>query len=1368
MPAKKSLYKTLAGAKTAIQRLGIKSCPDYKARHKEDPRLPSSPNNVYADEWISWYHLFEKEKPKKYSALDEVKLAVQALGIKSSSAYTKRYKEDPQLPCSPPDEYPEEWVSWYALFGKTKPTNKYPLLIQAKASVRKLGINNSRAYRLRWQDDPRLPANPYIDYADEWISWYDFCGHERPIEKYLTLAEACAAIARLSIWTVDQYATDHHKDPKLPADLRFYPEFKGWPEVVGKSRFKPFYPTITDASRAALAIGIDSYKKYHGLKRYKEDPRLPANPQIVYPEWLGWKHFFGTERSTPVYESYEAASAAAVSLGIQYGSEYFNRHHEDPRLPLHPKTKYKKQWKGWTEFLYPGKTKKPYETFEEARAAARSMKCNSREDYRHLQKNDWRLRIDPPSYYPDDWTSWKDYLDLAQQYDTLEEVRIAAKKLGITSKRKYTLNRHKDPRLPCSPEQFKNEWRSWVHFLLPTKYCCLDDIKEAVAKLDIKNSQDYRNRYKNYPPLPANPDRIFREEWKSWYDLCDIRGFYTYQEAISRIQPLNLKSLKAYKAHVKNSGDDRLPLTPDKVYHKDWSTTCAFLGKPEPFTENSIAADHVKWHQDLGRFMKQARGGRTKHLSICRFIATYIQSNKLGATPFDFLSNQAVELQHFKNHLTATTPSSQKRQYVRAINEFLHFIIREDFTTENEVTGKVKVKKGISNPLRGSELEYAGPTNETGLGESSKPALAYQYVVAMQQWITPDNATNFSELTHLHRFDADWVEVDVNTFPLDPKDPDLITRWIGGKFKVWFPMYWMQVLTLVSVPSRGRQIAYCDSGEGDAYVPILQGNGLIWQKNESPLSGLTKDQGFIKRYPGDHCGMHVTSNKTGIGYRGYSAPWIPPHLAHWIIKLRQWQEKYNPITRPMPWIECTRTNLNESQRLAKGANCFLFRLFGAEEPGAPTNVLTRRLAAALFYSQPRDLLLAKRSGPPEKLACYSSIYTPHSMRVSLITAYVHEFGLPIEITMKIAGHSSLVMNLYYVKVGSVELQRRFSEGEKRALQSQAYVAQSMIEQGRIQSISSQLVANSNEALDLIHRQNSPGSYLFRDYGFCPYGGARCDDGGALGKGDIWLSVPSGYLGSQNCIRCRHFVTGPAFIGGLLALGNEISLEVNLQFTKYDELQASAEKLRSDIDKHDEHEYEMSKVGETFDGRDMALEIRHRKLLSEAEGAAKKLDLLMCDMQACASLIKQIEQATLTTSKPKTHESLMLIVQEGHELKLALEESTYFHQLSEVCENAEIYECASANSALAARSQLLDKMLEDNNSPQRMFRLNKEQQLLVGNQIARLLRSRLKSWEKIDSLIIGKIKFSELVGLESISLKEISEAFRNDAHPLTLA
>jgi len=271
-------------------------------------------------------------------------------------------------------------------------------------------------------------------------------------------------------------------------------------------------------------------------------------------------------------------------------------------------------------------------------------------------------------------------------------------------------------------------------------------------------------------------------------------------------------------------------------------------------------------------------------------------------------------------------------------------------------------------------------------------------------------ANDFSDLEHLQQFNADWFDVDSKL--VDISDPNCVTRNNRGKLQIWFPVFWLHTYALMSVPARGRQLAYCDSGEADTLVPTLDSAGTIeWIKNISSLAGLTSVQSFVKYYEGEEVGMHFTTNKTSFNGQGYSVAWIPESLAYWMILLRQWQSKYNPISRPMPWIECEKTSLNEQQRIAKGSNCFLFREFGAEEPGHFSGRLATRLAASIYHTQPSDLLLAALSGDKKTLSHYSSRYTPHSMRVSLITAYVEEFRLPLHIIMKVAGHSSVVMTM---------------------------------------------------------------------------------------------------------------------------------------------------------------------------------------------------------------------------------------------------------------------------------------------------------------------------------------------------------------------
>jgi integrase len=156
---------------------------------------------------------------------------------------------------------------------------------------------------------------------------------------------------------------------------------------------------------------------------------------------------------------------------------------------------------------------------------------------------------------------------------------------------------------------------------------------------------------------------------------------------------------------------------------------------------------------------------------------------------------------------------------------------------------------------------------------------------------------------------------------------------------------------------------------------------------------------------------------------------MPKELAYWLIKLRKWQQKYNPNNSPTKWLDCKRTNLNEIQRRQKGSNCFIFRDYGKNDPGNFGGRLATRLAAALFFAPKDEISLATyknqtynvfkedlRDHCSFALSKFKSQYTPHAMRVSLINAYAYEFGIPLEVIMKLVGHSSFLMSIYYITV----------------------------------------------------------------------------------------------------------------------------------------------------------------------------------------------------------------------------------------------------------------------------------------------------------------------------------------------------------------
>lgn len=899
---------------------------------------------------------------------------------------------------------------------------------------------------------------------------------------------------------------------------------------------------------------------------------------------------------------------------------------------------------------------------------------------------------------------------------------------------------------------------------LQNKKLTLDELKIACKEKGITNTVDYKQRYRDIAGFPAHPERVYASEWTSYKDLFDIPAFISYDEMRTTIHPLQLKNGAEYKKYVASCDNPRFPLDPQTVYDDDWKNWFVFLGKEEPLKPDFIPLEYQAWADKIVLFMKQARGGGTKESHICRFVRYFIQQHDKSPSPEAFLTKKPVNIKPFRNILEEFETDNLRRNVILAVNQFLDYVIDHDLTDEDEETGEIVRVLDARNPL--SLLLTNQSVRQPQRTESTKPCLPYHFVKKVQSWIIPSTAKTFRDLKHIQKFDADWVKVDASY--VNTRDPDCVYKNIGGQYFLWIPTDWVHAYCLTKVPLRGRQIAYNDSGEGDDWLADIDEHGKIrWTINDGLLAGTTKSQSFIKRMPDDEIGMFVTTNKTGSDGGGYSIPWMPEDLAFWLVKLRKWQQQYNSISAPTSWETCKRTSFNEHQLKAKGLNCFLFREYGGVEPRNVSAMLSPRLAAALYKIQPSDLTLATLTGHESTFSHYSSKFTPHSMRVSLITAYVMEMGMPIEIVMKVVGHSSVVMSIYYTKITSGEIRKKLEEGEKVALKSQAQATQSLIEQNKIEEVKNNLIATNQDALSALTNDFPAGNFVFRDYGICPYAASRCGDGGnTIGSTKVREPVPAGYLGMQNCIRCRHFITSPAFLGGLLSITNEILLLSNNQSHTCRELQNQISQLENQLGELDKIEYVANIKGEPFDSsRRIKLEADQRRLESDYESAAKKLDMLLCDIQSAYRLIRQCQTAidNAKTIEPERSNELALIATSDSELQLDLEEVSYYQQLNEVCENAIIYQSASAENAILPRSQLLDRMAHFNSIAPSLFMLSKEEQLIAGNELHKLFINRLKSWDRLEQVVNCKVKISELLDSERISETEITLITKPEKH-----
>jgi hypothetical protein len=1184
-----------------------------------------------------------------------------------------------------------------------------------------------------------------------------------------------------------EYTLRYSEDPRLPScpNKTYEQDWQGWPSFLGK-KVNDFYLTYAEAQKAAQILGIHTRSEYN--KRYHEDPRLPSCPNNIYKQdWENLSAFLGKKAKNP-YPTIEEAKKATLMLGISKSVEYCQRYHEDPRLPSNPKITYQQDWQHWAAFL--GKEMKYlYLNLADAQKAVRELAITSQMDYKQRFHEDPRLPSNPHNYYSLNWQNWLTFLgDQNRFYPSFVEAQRATQTLGITSSSGYQRQYREDPRLPAAPNHvYVADWQNWQTFLLPEVINDLKSLKQACKTLGILNSHQYRQIQKKYNQFPSKPDKKFKN-WVDWYDLLDIPRPYPYEKLRSIVLEHKCHKLADYKKMRAKLNDPHIPASPIELYKGvGWTNSYDFFGNPRPYQVTYFAPHWKEWADLIIEFLKSAKGGDTKAKDLCEFVREYIEPYNFETSPLEYLTRGKTNIQPMLE-LFEQVPITRKKKWLFSINEFLSWIIGNYLTIEDDDTGEVSRIKGAKNPFL--HINFDGEQAPVSLNETNKLALPYQFVKSAREWILPPNSmlnkTSYSDLHHLLKFSADWIQID-DSFVIDPSDPDCVTKIDGDKKFLWLPIYWTYTYTyaLMQLPARGRQIVYCDSGEADSEVPEIQNNKIVWQQNQNSLASLTKHQSMVSKTKDNDFGVYYTSNKTNFNGEGYAIPFMPQELAYWLIKLRKWQEKYNPIDAPTKWFDCTRTNLNEIQRKQKGINCFLFRDYQENEPGTFAGRLASRLAAALFFSSEDQLVSATFSEQNfnechHQLALQQSIaltpfksaYTPHSMRVSLINAYAYEFGMPLEVIMKLVGHSSIIMSIYYLKSGKTgaNIRERIELGEKQALSQGAETLRGFIESQRIEQCKTQLIANNPEFLQTINNARPSSSYLFKDFGICPVGGAFCSDGGApvAMKANIYHPVNAGYLGEQNCIQCRFFVTGPAFMMGLTALFNEVSLAVNTQSHRYAKLESELNKTVTQIDVLSHEIYQQKIQNEhlaKLEAEKLQLQAIRRKLNSEIETRAKKMDLYMYDMNSTHKHLISCKKI-LNQEKPLDSSKLHLLVPHEFEVSFELNDVSGFHQLSEVCENAELYHSCSDELAVTRRSQALDKMLIQNGlNPQFVF-LSEEQQLAVGNQMTQLMLTRLQSWEKIDKLINGSLVLKDFTETEGFSSRDIKELFANST-PLKL-
>ncbi|NWF38438.1 hypothetical protein F3F96_04755 [Mariprofundus sp. NF] len=758
-------------------------------------------------------------------------------------------------------------------------------------------------------------------------------------------------------------------------------------------------------------------------------------------------------------------------------------------------------------------------------------------------------------------------------------------------------------------------------------------------------------------------------------------------------------------------------------------------------------------------FQNQHSGRDFKHKALDKFLVHYLYQCDLEMNPYNFLL-RANNPTSFWNQLEMNTVTGIK--YNNYVHDFLKWVIEEKLSIEDG--GARYIPAEYHNPIP--------KRSQRGIRQSEtyKNPLPFRYIRELRGIL--NEGENFSDWKWAQNFGAaqkgsaggDWFEA--SPCSIDISDPDCVwrKRTVNNNeiTELWSPVRAMLIYIKLELPLREHQVRMLDSGEADTF---RYENGK-WDTNNSTLATGTEKRPYLKgvfhrdidlKSREIRTGFYINTNKTADineseANKGYVIPWQNEKVLYWLEKLRNWQEKYNPIIEPISWTKLEAKHFgyakpHDSVLEERGSACFLFRHASAIQHDDRSLPVPAVAANRLWY-QLLSELEERCTNRGETLDDGSPIlfvdpnsntttcFSLHSLRVSLITAYALDGGVPFPILSKmIVGHSRLIMTLYYTKAGKAHVTEVMQEAEKRMLETDQSSYRRFLKEATYKQIEENFAFNDPAAL-LGCQKSSPAGFVFEDKGICPMGCSGCDIGGMQLRSvasapvqNIYAPTP-GYPEEKNCVRCRFFITGPAFLPGMIAHFNHVSYkltEASERYVQFEMQVAELEDLRAECAESDAV---FSKA------TDLQRISRHH------EQEAQKVDKLANDLHATLRLIDRCKQLLETNGD----DDEVKLVPSGQisDLQYALEEvESEMYQLEILCENAVLFPETDSSKPSLRRAQILDSMFERNGYQPVFFKLSPNQQLAVGNHLMHLIKSRVGSLKGAVSVAEGKVKLNQL-------------------------
>ena len=248
---------------------------------------------------------------------------------------------------------------------------------QALKLIREINIKTKRDFFefVLSKDKPEeFPVNPNKVYK-EWTSWEDFLGVENAeIKKPPILEkkensfdfESFKKVLNLALNSEETELKLSFQEKNFSVENFLQKERKQ--HLVKKRNFHKVrknknWMSYEEAKEFLQVQGIKTSTEFRKWRQSGLRPvNFPSKPSDIYKEkWKSWPDFLGTGTKVQEWLSYQSAKAFIQSEGVTSQNLYYKwrkEGHKPPNFPSNPDRFYKKEWKGWSDFLGTSKVKK--------------------------------------------------------------------------------------------------------------------------------------------------------------------------------------------------------------------------------------------------------------------------------------------------------------------------------------------------------------------------------------------------------------------------------------------------------------------------------------------------------------------------------------------------------------------------------------------------------------------------------------------------------------------------------------------------------------------------------------------------------------------------------------------------------------------------------------------------------------------------------------------------------------------------------------------------------------------------------------------------------------------------------------------------